>query len=128
MNAQAINAQSRLQTSIAAVRITVSDGNLHRQNGGVFLRKKQIVSRCRQKQPSTARANAQFSSFSSGGPGGTRTLDTLLKSCTDTTVPQGLTEVKVLLRRRYCSCLLGAAAVICSRQIHGPSPPLIDAS
>jgi hypothetical protein len=31
-------------------------------------------------------------------------------------VPQGMTEVRAVLRRRYCSCLLGAAAVIFSRQ------------
>jgi hypothetical protein len=30
-------------------------------------------------------------------------------------------------RRRYCSGLLGAAAVIFSRQLHGPSPPALDA-
>jgi integrase len=72
--------------------------------------------RCRQKQPSTARANAQFSSFSSGGPGGTRTLDTLLKSCTGLTSPQGLTEVRQVQRGRYRSLLLGAAAVMFSRQ------------
>ncbi len=72
--------------------------------------------RCRQIQPSKARANTQFSSFQSGGSSGTRTHDTLLKSCTDPTVPQGLTEVKAVLRRRYRSCLLGAAAVMFSRQ------------
>jgi len=84
--------------------------------------------RCRQKQPSRARANAQFSRFISGGSSGARTHDTLLKSSTDPTSPQCLTEVRQVQRRRYCWLLLGAAAVMFSRQIHGPSPPALDPS
>jgi integrase len=73
--------------------------------------------RCRQKQPSRGRRNDQFSRFQSGGPGGTRTLDILLKSCIRPTFPQGLTEVRHVQRRRYGLGLLGAAAVMFSRQI-----------
>ena len=71
---------------------------------------------CRQNQPSNHSIYWNYLGFQSGGPGGTRTHDTLLKREIDPAEPSTLTEVRRVLRRRYCSCLLGAAAVMFSRQ------------
>jgi integrase len=73
-------------------------------------------SRCRHVLPSRTGAGFQLSRFQSGGPGGTRTLDILLKRSTGPTVPQGMAEVRQVQRRRYGLSLLGAAAVMFSRQ------------
>jgi integrase len=73
-------------------------------------------SRSRQNQPAKPFAFHYLQRFQSGGPGGTRTLDTLLKSSTGDTAPTTLTEVKRLARARYNARLLGAAAVMFSRQ------------
>jgi integrase len=78
---------------------------------------------CRQMQPSSSWASTRYIQLQSGGPGGTRTLDTLLKRTTVPNSPQHLTEVRSELRSRYCSHLLGAAAVMFSRQLHPSSPP-----
>jgi integrase len=72
--------------------------------------------RCRQTLPSSSSKNLNFQLFISGGPGGTRTHDILLKSSTDPSSPRRLTEVSAVLWARYRSHLLGAAAVMCSRQ------------
>jgi len=72
--------------------------------------------RCRQLLPSASEVNLQYSQWITGGPGGTRTLDTLLKRTSSTERPDRLTEVRRVLYGRYCSWLLGAAAVMFSRQ------------
>jgi integrase len=77
--------------------------------------------RCRQPLPSGTGAKVQFLSFKSGGPSETRTHDTLLKSCTSRISSQGLSEIRQVQRRRYHSLLLGAAAVMFSRQPRGPN-------
>ena len=72
--------------------------------------------RCRQIQPSTPNSLGLFTTFVSGGPGGTRTLDTLLKRGSAHAVPASLTEVWKAARVASQVRLLGGAAVICSRQ------------
>ena len=71
---------------------------------------------CRQKQPSSRLFSQQLQRFQSGGPSGIRTHDTRLKSSTGVRVLLSIAEVKSSVKRRDCSLLLGAAAVMFSRQ------------
>ncbi|MCW2538730.1 MAG: site-specific recombinase XerD [Frankiales bacterium] len=73
-------------------------------------------SRSRQILPSEQPIPQYLQRFQSGGPGGTRTLDILLKSHLQPTYEQRLTEVKLLARVRQRAWILGSAAVIFSRQ------------
>jgi hypothetical protein len=66
--------------------------------------------------PSNTLFGARISFTQSGGPAGTRTRDTLLKSLIHDTDGNRLTEVKQLAHVQSCLWLLGTAAVICSRQ------------
>jgi hypothetical protein len=67
--------------------------------------------RCRQKQPSNLNFVATITSIISGGPGGTRTLDTLLKSSINDSLEVRLTSVKQVAQRRTRQWLLGCVAV-----------------
>lgn len=66
---------------------------------------------CRQKQPSSALFVALLTTGISGGPGGTRTHDILLKSLPDGSRGDRLTEVNLLEHARRKMRLLGCAAV-----------------
>jgi len=72
--------------------------------------------RSRQSQPSTAEFVVTETSFLSGGPGGARTLDTLLKSLSRLGRDSALTPVLEQLRARMSTYVLGSAAVRNSRQ------------
>jgi integrase len=76
---------------------------------------------CRQLLPSRFDSMALFTTFASGGPGGTRFVDPLLKRPFGNTVPVSLTEVRALVAARSSARLLGGAAVICCRQSHDPA-------
>ena len=73
-------------------------------------------SRCRQIQPSGHTYYRKLQRFNFGGSSQTRTGDTRLFSTAAASVPTDLTEVRRLAHDRYCSHLLGAVAVIRSRQ------------
>jgi len=76
---------------------------------------------CRQKQPSRRWIVEIMTAFLSGGPTGTRTQDTLLKSLTSSTFDVRVKEVQLVMQRRTRAWLLGMAAVNFSRQ---PSRPV----
>jgi integrase len=73
--------------------------------------------RCRQLLPSGSGVGLHRSHWISGGPSETRTHDTLLKRSPGPPRPADLAEAKLVHRRRYRTSLLGAAAVLFSRQI-----------
>jgi integrase len=72
--------------------------------------------RCRQKLPSSRYFVDQITSILSGGPGGTRTLDTLLKSSTEASLDHRIQSVKAVMQARTRHWLLGCTAVKNSRQ------------
>jgi integrase len=72
--------------------------------------------RSRQNQPSIAESVVTNTSFTSGGPGGARTLDTLLKSLIRLGRDPALTSVFLQLRARTNVYILGIVAVRNSRQ------------
>ncbi|EPZ18430.1 tyrosine-type recombinase/integrase [Mycobacteroides abscessus] len=72
--------------------------------------------RSRQNQPSTAETVVLNASFISGGPGGARTLDTLLKRPALLGERDSLTSVVTQLRTRTNTHILGYVAVRSSRQ------------
>jgi integrase len=74
----------------------------------------------RQLQPSRLVSAGIFTTFQSRGPGGTRTLDTLLKRNIQSTESHHLTELNLLLQSSVRVVLLGAAAVMLSRQFDDP--------
>ncbi|MFL6162739.1 MAG: tyrosine recombinase XerC [Jatrophihabitantaceae bacterium] len=71
---------------------------------------------CRQSQPSNARLDRSYWRINSGTPGRIRTADPLFRRTTDLSAAVLLPAVHEELRVGYCSHLLGAAAVIFSRQ------------
>ena len=66
---------------------------------------------CRQLLPSSRQIVEQITSFISGGPGGTRTLDILLKSSVHAGIRARATEVNVVVNVRRRQCLVGIVAV-----------------
>jgi integrase len=66
----------------------------------------------RQMQPSRTKLVELVTSFVSGGPGGTRTLDILLKSPPETILAERLTAVRQAARMREKASMTGAIAVI----------------
>jgi integrase len=79
--------------------------------------------RSRQNQPSNMEFMAQITSAISGGPGGARTLDTLLKSSIYGSLEERVASVKAVAECRARMWLLGVAAVKTSRQIALPATP-----
>lgn len=85
----------------------------------LFLRQPYINrERCRQKLPSTLSFGGQFL----GGPGGARTLDTLLKRWDLQVLRSPLTEVMLAVRDCAMQWLLGRVAVKNCRQLLAPAP------
>jgi len=78
--------------------------------------------RCRQNWPSGQWMVDQITSAISGGPGETRTLDTLLKSSIEAGGSSRFQSVNLVLRGIRRQWMLGLVAVKCSRQaIYKPS-------
>lgn len=73
--------------------------------------------RCRQDQPSNAKSVVGVATYTSGGPAGTRTRDTLLKSSTWHATNGQFTSVIQQLRPRTNTYILGYVAVNNSRRI-----------
>jgi len=73
--------------------------------------------RCRQLQPSSPEIERIITTVLSGGPGGTRTLDTLLKSSTSMSLKERLTSINLVMQGCTRRWLLGCVAVKYSRQI-----------
>jgi integrase len=76
----------------------------------------------RQIQPSRHAYYRKFQPSYLGSGEWIRTTDPRLMSTSEACIPTSLTEVRKLVRSRYCSHLLGAAAVMFSRQLHPSSP------
>lgn len=70
----------------------------------------------RQVWPSNNIFDVEVTAFLSGGPGGTRTLDTLLKRSISHTSQQRWANMRSLLQHRTCTTLLGLVAVKAGRQ------------
>jgi len=73
--------------------------------------------RCRQKQPSGPGFREIITTVLSGGPTGTRTQDTLLKSSIYGSLEDRLTSINLVMQDRTRQWLLGCVAVKNSRQI-----------
>jgi integrase len=85
----------------------------------IFTRSRQDAAPAVKKEPPEAdfwRLLAEFTSVVRGGPGGTRTLDTLLKRTIDVPFEQRWRETRALLQHRTCLLMLGLVAVSSSRQ------------
>jgi len=72
--------------------------------------------RCRQLQPSDPGLQEIITTIVSGGPSGTRTLDTLLKSSSPISSEDRLTSISLVMQARTTQWLLGCVAVNNSRQ------------
>jgi len=72
--------------------------------------------RCRQKQPSGPGFREMITTVLSGGPSGTRTQDTLLKSSSPISSEDRLTSISLVMQARTTQWLLGCVAVNNSRQ------------
>lgn len=77
----------------------------------------------RQNYPSNINSVGENLRFTPGGPGGTRTLDTLLKSLMFLISAPSATPVIGVLRTRISTQILGAVAVKTSHQGSGPLTP-----
>jgi integrase len=93
-------------------RYSVAEGDLDRSRQNVeFAVKKESP------EADFWRLLAEFTSVVFGGPGGTRTLDTLLKRTIDPSLEQRWRETYALLQHRTCLLMLGVVAVSSSRQV-----------
>lgn len=119
-----LEASARALGSVEAILQADDSGSDGRSNiEGAFTRSRQNAALAVKKEPPEAdfwRLLAEFTSVVVGGPGGTRTLDTLLKRTIDTPPEQGWRERRAFLQHRTRNVLLGLVAVNSSRQ----NPPV----
>lgn len=98
--------------------ISVPDGSS--MSPEVIMRSRQNAALAVKKEPPEAdfwRLFVEFTSVVLGGPGGTRTLDTLLKRTIEAPLEQRWHETCAFLQHRTRNVLLGLVAVNSSRQI-----------